>query len=183
MKITQRKLKQIIREEISRALKEQDISLAEGSFERFFKSGSPADVAQGVAKSRSGDDLGARRKASWLGKDLKPLGSTAKAGHKEDIPSSEKTVRTKEAYYASEDYHCQGFPYRQTGTARACGPTGKDLFGKGARTPNAIYTRWKDLERNQTMYYITHEGKRTVATPKQVKQIRRAMARRMGIKQ
>ena len=88
----------------------------------------------------------------------------------------------KEAFYSSEDYHCQGFPYRETGTARACGPTGKDLFGKGARAPTAIYTRWKDLERNQTMFYITHEGKRTVATPKQVKQIRRAMARRMGIK-
>ena len=125
MKLTQQQLKQIIKEEISRALKEADVI---------------------------------SRRA--------PL-----------------SKEEKEAFYSSEDYHCQGFPYRETGTARACGPTGKDLFGKGARAPNAIYTRWKDLERNQTMYYITHEGKRTVATPKQVKQIRRAMARRMGIKQ
>ena len=55
MKISQRKLKRIIREEISSALKE-------GGFGEFFGG-----------------------KPQWLGKDLKPLGSTAKAGHKEDV--------------------------------------------------------------------------------------------------
>jgi len=112
MKVTQQNLKQIIAEEVQRALKELAADPVQPA-------GAPEKQAGGTPQKQ------ARITDNWA--------------------------------------------ERESGGARAKGPIGAELFGKGARLKDAIYTQFSDG------YYITHKGKRSVANPNQVKQIDKAI--------